>query len=133
MKNFFFKLALILVGDLLATKYARKGMEKFGITSNIITQNLRYSLIKATARIASGFFLLIGLVFFFRFADYHMRHTWLLSDPEVSSIYFIFFSLLALIVAVLPRWSDPARKKAVRTPTAATANATAVSLPQLAT
>ena len=118
MKNFFLKLALILVGDLLATKYARKGMEKFGAASSQMTQMIRFGLIKTAAKIASGFFLFIGLIFFFRFADYHMRNTWMLTDPEVSSVYFIFFSLVALVIAILPRWSDPMRRKKVTPPAA---------------
>lgn len=114
MKNFFLKLFLIFVGDFFATRFAKKGMEQVTATSQQITQQItqtiKFGIAQAVARCFSIVFFLIGLGFFFRYADYHLRNTLNFTDPEIDSIYFLTFSVIAVVVAFLPRWIYPSRK-----------------------
>lgn len=110
MKNFFLKLFLIFVGDIFATRFAKKGIEQVTATSQQITRTIQFGIAQAVARCFSVIFFLIGLGFFFRYADYHLRNTLNFTDPEIDSIYFVTFSVIAIVVAFLPRWIYQTRK-----------------------
>lgn len=112
MKNFFLKLLLIFVGDLFATRFAKKGMDQVTTTSQHIVQIIKFGLIQVAARCVSVLFFLVGLGFFFHYADYHLRNTLGFSDPDVSAIYFVTFSVIAVFVALLPRWIRPSQPAA---------------------